>query len=361
MAHPLVDVTIAVHSATRPIARAVASIVDHTTAAVRVNVVAHNIDPEVIRANLGSYAEHPSVRLLSLADGIHSPAGPMNHGLASSDAAFVSVMGSDDEFAPGAIDSWLALQRETGASTVIARIMLGARGVDPYPPVRRGRRQRRLSARKDRLSYRSAPLGLVSREVFGDLRFTEGLPSGEDLAYSATLWFTGRRIAYDLTGPAYLVNDDASDRVTSAPRPVWDDFAFLDAIEAEPWFPRLGRADRKALVVKILRVHFFDAVLARTKVPEGLGAHRGDLLDVLVRLESIAPRVTSLLARADRRVLDELRDDAPDSDAILHFIDARWNYRTMGAMLPRNPLLALHRQAPFRTLYAGLKATTAGL
>lgn len=359
MTSPLVDVTIAVHSATRPIARAVASIVDHTTAPVRVNVVAHNIDPAVIRSNLGAYADHAAVRLLSLTDGIHSPAGPMNHGLDMSDAEFVAVMGSDDEFAPGAIDSWLAVQRESGASTVIARVLLGARGADPYPPVRRGRRTRRLSARKDRLSYRSAPLGLIARERFPGLRFTEGLPSGEDLAYSATLWFTGRHIAYDLTGPAYVVHDDAADRVTFQPRPVLDDFAFLDAIEGQPWFPRTSRADRRALAVKILRVHFFDAVLARTRVPEGIAAHRRDLLAVLDRLESAAPGATALLARADRSVIDELRRTDPDPDRILHFIDARWNYRTIAAMLPRNPLLALHAQAPLRTLYAGLRSLSA--
>lgn len=359
MPQPVVDVTIAVHSATRPIARAVASVVDHTSADVRVTVVAHNIDPETIRANLGAYAHRPDVRLLSLRDGIASPAGPMNLGLARSDAPFVAVLGSDDEFAPGAIDSWLALQRDTGATAVIARVRIGARGIDPYPPVRRGRRRRRLSAAKDRLSYRSAPLGLIDRGRFHDLRFTEGLPSGEDLAYSATLWFTGARTAYDLTGPAYVVNDDAVDRVTFAPRPVWEDFAFLDAIESTSWYPRLRRSDRRALAVKILRVHFFDAVLARVRTDEGILAHRGDLLDVLARLEERAPGVIALLARADRAVLDELRSPEPDAAAILHFIDARWNYRTVAAMLPRNPLLALHRQAPFRTLYAGLRAMSA--
>lgn len=359
MIDPVVEVTVAVHSATRPIARAVASIVDHTAAPVRVNVVAHNIDPEIIRANLGTYAQHPAVRLLALSDGIHSPAGPMNMGLAASTAPFVAVMGSDDEFAPGAIDSWLALQRATGATTVLARILIGGRGNDPYPPVRRGRRTRGLDARKDRLSYRSAPLGLIDRDTFGGLRFTEGLPSGEDLAYSATLWFTGRAIAYDLTGPAYVINEDADDRVTHAPRPVPEDFAFLDAIEATPWFADLGRRDRLALAVKVLRVHFFDAVLARTKVPEGIAAHRADLLGVLDRLEGTAPGVTALLARTDRSVIDELRTTTPDPAAILHLLDARWNYRTVGALLPRNPLRVLHAQAPFRTLFAGMRAMSA--
>ena len=356
---PIVDAVIAVHSSTRPIARAVASIVDHTSAPVRVSVVAHNIDPEIIRSNLGEYASHQRVRLLSLHDGIHSPAGPMNHGLDAATARFVTVIGSDDELAPGAVDSWLALQRETDASTVITRIRIGARGNDPYPPVRMGRRQRSLDPVKDRLAYRSAPLGLVDRERFPQLRFTEGLASGEDLAFSATLWFTGRAIAYDLVGPPYVVHEDASDRVTFAPRSVADDFAFLDAIESQPWFGSLSARGRTALAVKILRVHFFDAVLARLRSDEGLLAHREGLGEVLDRLAAWAPGGVDLLARADRRVLDELDAASPNGERILHLLDARWNYRSVDGAFPRNLLLALHRQAPLRTLWAGMRSMSA--
>lgn len=355
-----VDLIIAVHSATRPIARGVGSVIDHNGPRVRVNVIAHNIDPGVIRKNLGAYASHPQVRLLELQDGVRSPANPMNHGIASSDARFISVMGSDDQLEPGAVDSWLDLQARTGASTVIARIHITGRSNDPYPPVRNGRRQKRLHPRKDRLAYRSAPLGLVDRHRFPTLRFTEGLPSGEDLAYSATLWFTGSDIAYDLGGPAYVVNDDADDRVTFSERSVAEDFAFLDAIEATTWFGPLRRADRKALLVKVLRVHFFDAVLARMNSAAGLLAHRDDLSQIVDRAEHLAPGVLALLARVDRAVIDELRSAAPDEARILHLLDARWNYRTFGALTPRNLLLTMHRQAPFRTLLAGMRAMTAG-
>ncbi len=359
MTSPLIDVIIAVHSASRPIARAVASVVDHTRAPVRVNVVAHNIDPEIIRTNLGEYAAHPDVRLLPFQDGIRSPAGPMNHGLDEATAPFVSVMGSDDEFAPGALDSWLGLQAQTGASTVLARIRIVGRGYDPYPPIRMGRRQRRLDAVKDRLAYRSAPLGLVDRRRFGDLRFTEGLPSGEDLAYSAALWFTGSDVAYDLAGPPYVVNDDVDDRVTFAPRSVAEDFAFLDAIQAQPWFRALGRRGRTALVVKIVRVHLFDAILARIRSEEGLPAHQAGLRQVIHRLRAWSPTAFRLLARVDRAVLDEALSEQPDDARMLHLLDARWNYRTVGAMLPRNPLLTLHRQAPLRTLGAGMRSASA--
>jgi hypothetical protein len=345
MESPLVDATIAVHAATRPIARAVASVVDKTTA-----VVAHNIDPEIIRANLGAYADHPAVRLLSLRDGIRSPAGPMNLGMAEATAPFHTLLGSDDEFAPGAIDSWLALQQRTGAEVVLARIRLGS-GPDPYPPVRRGRRTTHLNADRDRLHYRSAPLGLIDRRTFGNLRFAEGLASGEDLAYSSTLWMTASSIAYDLFGPPYIVNDDAEDRVTFAPRAVDADFAFLQELEETPWFAGASRSDRRALVVKLIRIHFFDAVAARLETP-GMAAVRDDLLSTLDRMLAWAPDALGYLSRADRRVIDAI-STREDAEHIRDLLGRRWVYRSPAAQLPRNPLRALHRQAPFRTLLAG--------
>lgn len=355
MPAPRVDVTIAVHSATRPIARAAASVLEHTHAPVRVNVVAHNIDPEIIRANLGAYADDPRLRLLSLHDGIPSPAGPMNHGFAMSTAPFITVMGSDDELAPGTIDSWLSVQEATGAEMVIAKIRLADGRTDPYPPVRRGRRTRKLSGRKDRLAYRSAPLGLIDRERFGELRLTEGLSSGEDLAYSLTLWFTGRNLAYDLDGPAYIINDDAVDRVTAAPRPLAQDFSFLDEVEGFSWFAAASRSERIAIVVKLIRIHVFDAILARIRTAEDLASNRSDILALLDRFEKLAPGATALLSLADRRVFDALRDPSGTPELIMQGLEARHVYLSVPTLLPRNPLRALHSQAPFRTLFAGFR------
>ncbi|QIM15882.1 glycosyltransferase family 2 protein [Leucobacter insecticola] len=353
MFNPSVDVTIAVHSASRPIKRAVASVLEHTIAPVRVNVVAHNIDPEIIRVNLGSYADHPQLRLLELWDDIPSPAGPMNYGFANSEAPFISVMGSDDELAPGAIDSWLALQSKTSASTVLARIQLPNGRTDPYPPVRRGSRTRRLDARKDRLAYRSAPLGLIDRRRFGELRLTEGVGSGEDLVYSLTLWYQGSQLAYDLAGPAYIINDDAEDRVTSGPRPIAEDFAFLDELEAQPWFQTAGASSRIAIITKLIRIHFFDAVLSRSTTAALLHANRQELCDLSDRLLSLAPGALPLLSLADRRVLDELLSAQTTPELITAALTARLRYLSAQTLLPKNPLRALHSQAPFRTLFAG--------
>ncbi|MGV2983047.1 glycosyltransferase [Microbacterium sp. AGC85] len=345
-----VDVVIAVHSAARPIERAVSSVLEGTKAHVRVTVVAHNIDPEIIRGNLGTLADDQNVRLLALADGIRSPAGPMNVGLEAATSPYVSLLGSDDEFAPGAIDSWLAFATETGATSVMARIDRQTAGPDPMPPTRRGR-TRELDAVKDRLAYRSAPLGLISRERFGDLRFTPGLGSGEDLEFTSALWFTGSHIAYDRRTPGYLVHEDGGDRVTFAVRTVAEDFAFFDAITSSDWFPSLRRAQREALGVKTLRVHFFDAVLIRLNSAEGLAAHREALDHVIRTIEGVAPRAVALLSRIDRAIIEALRAPEVDAERILELISARWG-RSFSALLPRNPLLAFHRQAPYRTLRA---------
>lgn len=353
---PLVDVIVAVHTAARPVARAVASVIDHTEAPVRVNVIAHNIDPGIIRTNLGSYANHPQVRLLPYRDGIPSPAGPMNHGLEQSTAPFTTLLGSDDEFAPGAIDSWLTLQQETQADVVLAKIQLASGRVDPYPPVRNGNRLRELDGTKDRLPYRSAPLGLVSRLRFPDLRLSVGLQSGEDLVYSTVLWFTGRHLAYDLRGPAYIVNDDMEDRVTSAPRPFEHDFRFVDELIALPWLADAPSSARTAIVVKILRIHVFDAIAARIADPVARATLRSDLSALLERLGALAPAALALLSRADRKVLDAVQNDPSlDAHRISALLAARWNYRTLSAMLPRNPFLTFHPQAPFRTFLAGAR------
>jgi hypothetical protein len=352
MGTPRVEITIAVHSEIRPIARAVASVVKGTTAEVRVNVVAHNIDPDIIERNLGSFSTHPAVRLLALCDGIHSPAGPMNLGLGYSTAQFVGVLGSDDEFEAGAIDSWLRLQERSGAAMVLARIQHANGGVVPSPPTRPFRQQR-LDPVKDRLSYRSAPLGIVSRERFPDLRFTEGLVSGEDLPYVSRLWFSGERLAFDRKGPAYLVHDDASDRVTSGPRLIDEDFGFLDHILGQDDFDSLDISHRRALAVKLIRSHVFDAVVNRAGAGQWAAGERERLAAVTIRVLGWAKETERYLSRLDRLVLDSVLDTESSLDSTMALIRQRWRYTSTRVLVPRNPLYVLARQAPLRTYIGG--------
>ena len=353
MVDPIVDVVIAVHSSTRPIARAAGSVLDGTDQPIRVTVVAHNIDPAIIRENLGSYAEDPRLRLLELQDGIPSPAGPMNLGFDHAEAPFVSLLGSDDEFEKGLIGSWLALQQETGADVVLAKIQEVQGVIDPYPPVRFGRRTRKLDPCKDRLMYRSAPLGLVSRERFPDLRFSAGLGSGEDLIYTLTLWFNSTAIAYDLQGPRYIGHGDAPDRVTGVSRPLADDFAFLDELESLHWFRALAHGKRLAVAVKMLRIHLFDALAARLDFWQDNEPLRQEFVALIQRLESLCPGSEKLLSRIDRKILDAVRRPSTNREMLETLLSKRSSYRSAGVLLTRNPFLALHRQAPLRTLGAG--------
>lgn len=352
-ADPQVDVVIAVHTSTRPIARAAASAL-RNDAAVRVTVVAHNIDASVIRSNLGDLADDPRVRLLHLHDGIPSPAGPMNLGFAHATGEFVSLLGSDDEFEVGALDAWLDIASREGADVVIAPINDLGRTPDPYPPIRRGRTSG-LDPDRDRLAYRSAPLGLVSRARFGHLRFAEGLGSGEDLPFVTSLWFTGAAISFHPTSPGYLGHIDEPDRVTAEPRPLADDFLFLDFIERGDAFPRMRRRERVALVVKILRIHVFDAIAARVTDDGFPEDQRRALSTVLRKLRGWAPGATALLAWSDSRALKAALQRSAPAALIRERLDARWRYGSPATLIASNPLLTLHRHAPFRTLSAGIR------
>lgn len=342
-----VDIIVPVHTSERPIRRAVASVLDHSDRRVRTIVVAHNIDIDIIRTSLGDYAEHPRLELTHLVDEIPSPAGPLNHGIATATADYYGVLGSDDELEPGAVDSWLELAESMQADAVLARVRRSIAGIDPLPPTRR-RRTRDLQAVRDRLTYRCVPQGLVSRVRFGHLRFTPGLRSGEDQEFTAQLWFTAQRIAYDRTGPGYVLNEDGEDRITADVRTAEEDFRFLDVVASTSWYRALGRSEKRAWGVKNLRLHLMDAVAARL---DSLPEHARALNAVVARIETLSPGASRLLSRHDRVIIAELARTQPDLDRIRAALGRRWHL-SLGALLPRNPMLALHSQAPLRTMRA---------
>ncbi len=349
--NPVVDVTVAVHSATRPISRAVASVLENETP-LRVTVVAHNIDPEIIRANLGELALDPRVHQLSLHDGIPSPAGPMNLGFGASETEFFSVIGSDDALAAGAVDSWVALAQSAEADAVLARVQHVGGPAEPTPPVRPGRTAD-LDPIKDRLAYRSAPLGLLRRSAFGHLRFPVGLRSGEDLPFVTRMWFSDRKIALDLHGPAYLVHPDAEDRVTADPRPIAKDFEFLDYILDTEWGNSLSVAARRAIAVKLLRVHVFDAIVNRRYIEVWARDEREQFSAVAKRLISWGAHPERFLSVRDRAALDAvLNPHAPDA-LLTRLGERRAQYAHPLSVVTRNPFQTFARQAPLRTLFAG--------
>lgn len=345
------EIIIGVHSSTRPVERAVSSVLANRRA-VQVTVIAHNLARDIVLSRLGGLAEDDRVRVLSLDDGVRSPANAFNFGLDNARGDFVGLLGSDDELAPGALDAWLALAERRGADVVIAPIRRVESGAVPSPRVRR-RRTFDLSGDRDRLFERTAPLGLWRRVRFADLRFTEGLPRGVDQAFGLHLWFSGAGVAFDPSSPPYLEHDDQKDRVTKVAGPAADDLAYLDAIEADPVFALMTPAAKRAVAAKIIRVHVIGSISTHITADGILPADRQTFERVWNRLRGWAPGVDHILAIRDLRVLREATRAGATESSVRRALGDRTRYVAFDVVMTSHPLWVLHRHAPLRSLFAG--------
>jgi post-segregation antitoxin (ccd killing protein) len=354
---PEAEIVIAVHTADRPVRRAVDSVLAAAPGRVGATVVCHNMDPNLVCGQLAGLPE--TVRVLELADGILSPAGPFNHGLDQARARFVGIMGSDDTLEPGSVSAWLDAAHATGAVAVVAplRYRGGARILTPRARVFRGPL---VDPLRDRLAYRTAPLGLIRREAVGrlGLRLTEGLRTGEDLEFGLRLWFSGERIAYPAHAPAYLVGQDADERVTAAVLPLRAQFQDVEALVSGDLFQSLPAARREAIAVKLLRGHVISAALRRG-AGFAWGAEDREAMSAVVRsLTAAAPGAPRLLGAPDERLLLALRDAASAADLaseIRRREAAGALRRTFTRRWPDNA----RREAPLRTNLNSLAFTAA--
>lgn len=313
-----VDVVVAVHDVRRRFVRAVRSALGEGTAAprVRVTVVAHRLPAAQVRAPLEDGGLAPAlvegrVRVLELDDGVPSPTGPFTLGLDSAEGTWVSLLGSDDHLEPGALAAWWRLGEARGSAAVLApmRLDTGRLVRSPVPRPLAGRLwPAALDPVRDRLAPRSAPLGLLRREVVErlGLRLTPGLRTGEDIAFSTRLWFSGERLDLDRRAPAYVIGTDAEERVSTTPRPVTEELAAVRLLRAEPWVEALGPAQRRALAVTVLRVHVLGAVARRAASWPDAESEVPWLASLARDWTALGPSALDPLSRSDRRVLDAL-------------------------------------------------------
>jgi hypothetical protein len=334
------------------VARAVESVLAGTRSPVRVTVVCHNTEIAAIESLLAHRKSDSRLRLAALNDGVPSPSGPFNEGLRLASAPFISILGSDDELEPGAIDSWLEVADRDSADIVIARLEFSSGKSVSSPPTRPGRTAR-LDGVRDRLSYRSAPLGLVSRERFGQLRLMPGMRNGGDIAYVTRLWFSDARISFDRGGPAYVINDDSDDRVTFARKPVAAELEWLFALVKEPWIQDLTSAQRAAVATKLARAHLFGAVYNRRDLPVWSPEDRVALLGAVGALGALSPDFARVLSRADGRLLEAIRSSAPTAE-LVRLAMRRRRVPRVDTMLTRQIRLAFARDAPLRLAAASL-------
>lgn len=348
-----VDVVIAVHDPTRPIDRAVRSVLDHNGDGVRLTVVCHEVPAAAIRARLDP-PHREAVRLLEHSDGRRSPAGPFNAGIDAATASYVSVMGSDDQLAPGAVASWFWTAENHAADAVIARLEHDDGRLVPTPPIRPLRRGR-LDGVKDRLSYRSAPLGLVSRDAIArlGLRMDEKVTVGEDVGFVTRLWFGGT-VVMDRRGPAYRIGSDAADRVTMATRPIAEELTFVRRLLERRWFQALTLEQRRAVCVKLARIHLFGAVHNRTDADWWTDEERRSLSEAGRSLMRAAPGMEAVLSMADRELLDRVLGGTGSAAELIALSRARRRHGTPRTLLTRDPSQLLAREAPLRMMTASV-------
>src|SRR5690606_40108663 len=124
---------IACHDASRPLRRAVSSILQDTAVRdrIRVTVVAHGLAASSLRVQLEGL--EGDVRVLPFVDGIRSAAGPFNHGLDLVEAEYCGVMGSDDFLEPGVMERWVRHVEAERPDAAIAQIRLQTQTVMPNP------------------------------------------------------------------------------------------------------------------------------------------------------------------------------------------------------------------------------------
>lgn len=349
------DVIIPVHDLRRAIDRSVRSIVDDPTFSaerIRVTVVAHNLAAAEVASRLGpDLAER--VRVVSLIDGIQSPAGPFTKGIQEATADYVSIMGSDDWLEEGALESWLAHASRHAADVVIAPQRHQAGNRIPTPPVRPFQKGV-LDAFRDRLVYRTAPLGLVRRTVIADLQLTfpGHLKNGSDQVFTLALWHSRARVVYPSGAPNYVVGADAPSRVTTAPRPASEGLLAVAELVESSIFSGISLRARRAVVAKLVRVHVFSGALVRSQANAWSDDEGRVFRGLLERFSQVAPGYLRLLSLADRRVVKALQRTDVTSEVLAELLVARSKYGRMSTLFTPDVrgFLAVH--GPLRFLIA---------
>ncbi|MBD8022244.1 glycosyltransferase [Microbacterium sp. Sa1CUA4] len=341
------QIVVPVHTLDRPIRRAVSSVLaDPASGAI---VVAHNVDPEQL-----DLPDDARVRVVALEGNPGRPGAAFDAGIAVATAPWVGIMGSDDWYEEGALAAMRLRGARDGADVVVAPLAYqdGARGFVPQTL-----RRRMLQPARDRLFYRTAPLGIIRTELLQrpEYRFGGVFAVGEDVAVGARLWSGGHSISFDPLDPAYVVGADAKTRTTTTRRPLAEQGAAWLALWDESWVRQLDAPTREALAVKVMRVHVHGAVLARPR-PEEWGPGDFAWLSALaVRILDECPAVLQSFRDSSSQTIQALA--AADIDRTLAAAARESGSLSLRQLLPSRLAFLLKHDGPVRLHLTGLGYT----
>ncbi len=347
-----IDIIVPTHVLDRPVERAIGSVLADGLGGARAILVCHGVPSTKV---LGRVPDEllDRVTVVEHTDGIPSAAGPFNAGLALSDAEFVGVMGSDDFLQPGALAAWRAMLQQSDASVVLARVVHQNGGLVRTPPTRLGRRSARLDWARDRLAYRTAPLGLMRSSLVAGLglRFEEHVATAEDLGFGIRLLTGAHRVDYARRAPAYVVGADAVTRVTQTPRPVAADLQSAVEVTRSEWFCDLSDEVRHAAVVKIVRIHVFGAVFNRRNAPWP-DSERASLAEAAAAVEHASPSMRRVLSVVEDSLWRAIVTPSIPATELVALAVARTRHGHLKTLVSTDPRRVFDPQAPIRLMVA---------
>ncbi|UOQ89834.1 glycosyltransferase [Agromyces endophyticus] len=343
---PTIDVVIAVHDASRPVTRAIASVLHDGVDGVRVIVVCHGVSADAFDRT--AFADE-AVDWREYSDGIRSPAGPFDHGLSVATADYVAIMGSDDFLEHGAVAAASARLGADAPDALVLPLRHQSGEAVRTPLARRGR-VRRLDPVRDRLAYRTAPLALLRRRLIDELELslTPGLASGEDIDFSSRLWFSGARVDFHPADPAYVIGADAATRVTAAPMPAATELEAVRMLLASEWIRGLTVPKARSLVIKLIRIHILGPILRRAESDELSPSDVEAYSEVARAAVALAPGAVRPFARVDRDLVDVLASGSASAAAVLDIARVRPAAGRFARLVPRNIFATLDREGAVR-------------
>ncbi|MDY5584311.1 MAG: glycosyltransferase [Arcanobacterium sp.] len=260
---PAIQIVIPVHDETRPIRRAVESVLaDENSQPL---VIAHNISPTKL-----DIPEDSRVEILELNRDAGMPGACFDFGIANATSPWVGIMGSDDWYDPGALSAMHQRVIHDKADGIISPLKHQLLEHNQLRPVTY--RRRNLQAARDRMFYRTAPLGIFRTTMMQEEQYRFGaiFPAGSDMRVTALLWTSGRSFSYHWNDPAYVVGKDAKTRVTFTPRPLEITGAPCIELLNEERVQEFNKKTRHSLAVKLAKVHVGSAAILRRKETDWL-------------------------------------------------------------------------------------------